>query len=191
MPHSSPHQQGGAEVTKREKFKWKCKKCKKSNFAKKNVVQRHIKDFDELTTDTAIIELPCGRCHTKNLVEVSGLLGSGLWLLRTIKGKAPTYPRAVVSKDTDMALDKVRMLMAQGRVAPWSDIFDKETVLIYQVYVEDGDIKTRLRSHMVKEELVSESFNVLERDISEPYLEMIHQDLEKYDWKNVSGGGSE
>jgi hypothetical protein len=178
-------------MPKPKKYKWKCKKCKKSNFVKENVIKRHIKDFDEHTTDTAIIELPCGRCHDKTYIEVSGLLQTGLWKLRPIKASQLKDPRAVVSKDVALKLDEVRMLMAQGRVAPWSDIHSKETILIYQVYVEDGAILTRLRTHMMTEPLMNEAYHVLERDIAEPYLEMIRNDLEKFDKRIVSGGDSE
>lgn len=177
-------------MPKPKKYKWRCKKCKKSNFVKENVIKRHIKDFDEHTTDTAIIELPCGRCHDKTYIQVSGLLQSGQWFLRSVKSKQLKDPRAVVSKDVDLKLDEVRMLMAQGRVAPWSDILSKETLLIYQVFVEDGDIKTRLRTHMMTDELMQEAYHVLERDISQAYLKIIQDDLARYDKRIVSGGDS-
>lgn len=175
-------------MVKAKKYKWKCKKCKKSNFVKENVIKRHIKDFDIITTDIALIELPCGRCHSKTLIEVSGLLQSGQWILKSMQAKQLADPRAVISKDVDVTLDEVRVLMAQGRVAPWSDVLKKDTLLIYQVYVEDGDIKTRLRTHMMSEALISEAYSILERDIAEAYFEIIEADLKRYDVRLISGG---
>jgi hypothetical protein len=176
-------------MARREKFKWKCKVCKKTNYIRRNRLERHIGDMDALTTDVAVVELKCGRCNQKNYVEVTGLLQSGQWEIRAFKPSSLQDPRAVVSKDVDLNLDEVRMLMAQGRVAPWSDLFEKETLLIYQVYVEEGDIKTRIRTHMLTKELLIESIRVLEEEIAEPYRKIISDDIQRFDLRLMGGDG--
>jgi hypothetical protein len=90
-----------------------------------------------------------------------------------------------ISQDTTMSRDMIRLLRAQHRIAPWSDIFEKETILVFHVFVEDGAIKTRLRG-LTMDPLRGDIENTLAASLDPTFREVIMGDYNSYVQREVT-----
>lgn len=164
---------------KKKKHKWKCFVCKKANWAKVSQLEKNFPS-DWHTTDEVVVVLNCRHCQQANHVRVSGLLQSKkIWELKAIGQDELGTIGTMVGKTTPMPMDMVRYLQHQQRIVPWADIHEKETLLIYQVYIEDGDIMTRLRG-LTRKELMEDIEHILFADLDPAVKEEIIKDFRSF-----------